>query len=307
MQDAPALAVESLTHRFGDRVALDAVGFEVAPGEIFGLLGPNGGGKTTLFRIASTLLRPTGGRALIFGDDVARQPAAARSRMGVVFQKPALDARLTVAENLRHQGHLYGLVGRALDQRSASVLSRVGLADRSGDLVGVLSGGLQRRVEVAKSLLHQPALLLLDEPSTGLDPTARRDIWQDLARLRDERGTTVVLTTHLMEEASGCDRVAILDQGRLVACGPPAALVAGIGGDVVLVSAHDPAGLAPRIADRFAVRAEIVDGRIRVERDQGHRFIAALVEAFPGEIDAVALGKPTLEDVFVHFTGKRFD
>ena len=227
--------------------------------------------------------------------------------MGVVFQKPALDARLTVAENLRHQGHLYGLSGETLKARADAVLAGVGLADRARDMVGVLSGGLQRRVEVAKALLHQPDLLLLDEPSTGLDPTARRDIWQDLSRLRTERGTTVVLTTHLMEEAAACDRVAILDRGRLVACDTPAALVSSIGGDVVLVTTRDAASLAPRIAARFEVHAEVLDGRVRIERDQGHRFIASLVETFPGEIDAVALGKPTLEDVFVHFTGRRFD
>ncbi|RPJ70027.1 MAG: ABC transporter ATP-binding protein [Acidobacteria bacterium] len=306
MQHA-ALAVEALTHRFGERLALDAVTFDVRPGEIFGLLGPNGGGKTTLFRIASTLLRASSGRVRIFGADAAAQAAAARARMGVVFQKPALDARLTVAENLRHQGHLYGLAGDTLKRRSDAVLEAVGLTDRAGDFVAVLSGGLQRRVEVAKALLHQPDLLLLDEPSTGLDPSARRDIWEDLCRLRERRGTTVVLTTHLMEEASACDRVAILDCGRLVASGTPAALVSSIGGDVLLVTARDAASLAPRIGARFETPAEVVDGRIRIERDQGHRFIAALVEAFPGEIDAVALGKPTLEDVFVHFTGRRFD
>ena len=304
---AAALSVEALTHRFGERVALDGVTFDVRPGEIFGLLGPNGGGKTTLFRIAATLMRPTAGRVLVFGAGVGERPGEARAKMGVVFQKPALDARLTVAENLRHQGHLYGLSGQALRLRATAVLAGVGLADRADDLVGVLSGGLQRRVEVAKALLHQPALLLLDEPSTGLDPTARRDIWQDLSRLRERRGTTVVLTTHLMEEAAGCDRVAILDRGHLVACDKPSALVASIGGDVVLVTAHDGAGLAPRIAARFEVHTELVDGRIRIERDHGHRFITALVEAFPGEIDAVTVGKPTLEDVFVHFTGRRFE
>jgi ABC-2 type transport system ATP-binding protein len=307
MPDACALAVEALTHRFGERAALDGVSFEVRPGEVFGLLGPNGGGKTTLFRVASTLLRPTAGRVIVFGADTTARPADARARMGVVFQKPALDARLTVAENLRHQGHLYGLSGQPLRLRAAAALAGVGLADRADDLVGVLSGGLQRRAEVAKALLHQPDLLLLDEPSTGLDPAARRDIWHDLSRLRDRRGTTVVMTTHLMEEAAACDRVAILDRGRLVACDTPAALVASVGGDVVLVAAHEPAALAPRVAQRFEVRVDVVDGRLRIERDQGHRFIAALVEAFPGEIDAVTLGKPTLEDVFVHFTGRRFD
>ena len=180
----PAVEVDRLRHRYGERMALDDVSFGVAPGEIFGLLGPNGGGKTTLFKIVSTLLFPTEGTVRVFGDDVVDDPAAVRRRLGVVFQHPALDSRLTVVENLRHQGHLYGLSGRALAARMSEVLLRVGLEDRGRDLVGTLSGGLQRRAEVAKALLHRPQLLVLDEPSTGLDPAARRAIWQDLSTLR---------------------------------------------------------------------------------------------------------------------------
>jgi ABC-2 type transport system ATP-binding protein len=299
----PAVEVDALRHRYGTRVALDGVSFTVPPGEIFGLLGPNGGGKTTLFKIVSTLLAPSEGAVRVFGDDVARDPAAVRRRLGVVFQHPALDARLTVDENLRHQGHLYGLSGRTLGARIGDVLSRVRLDDRRRDLVGTLSGGLQRRAEVAKALLHRPQLLVLDEPSTGLDPSARRDIWQDLADLRRQEGTSVILTTHLMEEAAGCDRVAILDRGRLVALDTPAALTAAIGGDVVLVTTRDAEGLAGRVGRRFTVTAEVVDGKVRIERDRAHEFITDLVESFPGEIDAVAFGKPTLEDVFVHYTG----
>jgi ABC-2 type transport system ATP-binding protein len=279
----------------------------VARGEVFGLLGPNGGGKTTLFKIVSTLLAPSEGTVRVFGEDVVRDPAAVRRRLGVVFQHPALDARLTVEENLRHQGHLYGLSGRALGERIGDVLSRVRLDDRRRDMVGTLSGGLQRRAEVAKALLHRPELLVLDEPSTGLDPSARRDIWQDLSELRLREGTSVILTTHLMEEAAGCDRVAILDQGRLVALGAPAALTAAIGGDVVLVTTRDAMGMAERVALRFDVKADVVNGKVRIERDRAHEFVTDLVEAFPGEIDAVAFGKPTLEDVFVHYTGRRLE
>jgi ABC-2 type transport system ATP-binding protein len=302
----PAVDVEGLRHQYGTRLALDGVTFTVPRGEIFGLLGPNGGGKTTLFKIISTLLAPSAGSVRVFGDDAARDPAAVRRRLGVVFQKPALDARLTVAENLRHQGHLYGLRGGALVDRIVAVLARVRMSDRHADLVGTLSGGLQRRVEVAKALLHRPDLLVLDEPSTGLDPTARRDIWQDLSDLRKGEGTTVILTTHLMDEASGCDRVAILDAGRLVALDAPDALTASIGGDVVLVKTRDAAGLAARVSARFPVRAEVVDGRVRIERDRAHEFVADLVESFPGEVEAVTFGKPTLEDVFIHATGHRF-
>lgn len=303
----PAVDVLSVRHRYGARVALDGVGFAVQPGEVFGLLGPNGGGKTTLFQIVSTLLSPSEGTVRVFGDDVVRDAAGARRRMGVVFQHPALDVRLTVLENLRHQGHLYGLRGRDLAARIEDALRRVRLEDRARDMVGTLSGGLQRRAEVAKALLHAPQLLVLDEPSTGLDPTARRDIWQDLQQLRAQRGTTIILTTHLMDEAAACDRVAILDLGHLVAVGSPAALTEAIGGDVVLVTAREPERLAGRIQDRFGLAAELVDGRVRVERDRAHEFITDLVESFPGEIDAVTFGKPTLEDVFVHHTGRRME
>lgn len=288
-------------------MALDGVTLQVAAGEIFGLLGPNGGGKSTLFKIVSTLLAPSEGSVQVFGDDVVRDAAAVRRHLGVVFQKPALDGRLTVSENLRHQGHLYGLRGDRLARRIAGVLARVGLSDRGRDLVGTLSGGLQRRAEVAKALLHEPRALVLDEPSTGLDPSVRRDIWDDLERLRDQEGTTVLLTTHLMDEAAGCDRVGILDEGRLVALGTPTSLTDAIGGDVVLVTARNAAGLAPRIRDRFGVGADLVGDKVRIERDRAHAFVTELVESFPGEIDAISFGRPTLEDVFVHYTGKRLD
>ena len=216
MSDIPAVSVEGLTHRYGDREALRGVSFAVPPGEIFGLLGPNGGGKTTLFRILSTALVPTSGQARIFGQDVIAQPALVRQQIGIVFQSPSLDKKLTAAENLRHHGHLYGLRGRVLRARTDEMLARVGLSDRAGDRVERLSGGLQRRVELAKGLLPQPRMLLMDEPSTGLDPGARRDLWDYLTQLRDRDGLTILLTTHLMDEADRCDRVAILDRKSVV-------------------------------------------------------------------------------------------
>ena len=303
----PALDVSTLTHRYGDRDALRGLSFSVPAGEIFGLLGPNGGGKTTLFRIVSTLMRPTSGQVLVFGDDVARRPDLVRRRLGVVFQSPALDVRLTVEENLTHQGHLYGLRGRPLAARLAGALERVGLGARARDLVGTLSGGLQRRTELAKALLHQPELLVLDEPTTGLDPGARRDVWRHLAALRERDGTTIVLTTHLMDEAARCDRVGIIHEGRLVAIGAPHALTAALGSDVITIATGDPAGLAARIGQRFGVRADVIDEDVRIERDRAHEFVPELVEAFPGEIEAVTFGKPTLEDVFMHHTGRRLN
>jgi ABC-2 type transport system ATP-binding protein len=195
--------------------------------------------------------------------------------------------------------------GGGLRQRIADALTRVGLGERRRDLVRSLSGGMQRRVEIAKALLHTPRLLVLDEPTTGLDPGARRDVWQSLRELRDREGATIVLTTHLMDEAARCDRVGIMHDGHLVALGIPDALVAEVGGDVIMITTPDPAALAARIRDRFAVRADVVDEHVHIERPRAHEFIAGLVEAFPGEIQAVTFGKPTLEDVFMHHTGRR--
>jgi ABC-2 type transport system ATP-binding protein len=302
-----ALTVANLSHRYGERVALKQVNFSVPTGSIFALLGPNGGGKTTLFRIISTLLPTQPGGVEVFGHDVEAAASAVRRLIGVMFQSPALDRRLTVHENLRCHGHLYGIRGRVLDERITEALALVTLDDRADDLVQTLSGGLQRRVELAKALLPDPRLLVLDEPSTGLDPGARREIWDHLVRLRQERGTTVVLTTHLMDEAARADRVAVLHEGVLVALGAPEELVAAIGGNVILITSPDLETLARGIRERFDETVEVLNGHLRIERSRGHAFIADLVEAFPGQIDAVTYGKPTLEDVFLHHTGQRWN
>ena len=301
------VAIAGLTHRYGDRVALNDVSFTVQRGEIFGLLGPNGGGKTTLFRILSTLMAPSVGNVSVFGHDVVTQRNAVRRRIGVVFQSPSLDKKLTVAENLRHHGHIFGLRGAPLRQRMDELMQRFNIADRADDLTEKLSGGLRRRVEIARGLLHRPELLLLDEPSTGLDPRVRREVGDYLAELRDREGVTVLVTTHIMEEAERCDRLALLDRGQLVALDQPAALKDRVGGDVISIRARDADQLREQIESRFAVKAGIVDRVIRIERARGHEFVPALVEAFPGAIEAVSVGKPTLEDAFVHLTGHRFD
>jgi len=195
------ILAENLSHRYGSRLALSNVNFEVKAGEIFGLLGPNGGGKSTLFRILSTMMVPTDGRAEVAGHDVAREPAAVRRSIGVVFQTQSLDKALTVEENLRAQGHLHGLSGAPLRGRMQQVMERLGLADRRNDIVETLSGGLKRRVEIAKGLLHRPVVLLMDEASTGLDPGARRELWQYVEELRSREGVTILLTTHILDEA----------------------------------------------------------------------------------------------------------
>lgn len=307
MSAAPAIEVNDLVFRYGDRTALDKVSFSVERGEIFGLLGPNGGGKTTLFRILSTLLSPAAGSAKVAGFDVAAQPLDVRKSIGVVFQNQSLDRRLTALENLIHQGHLYGLRGAALDARIDSLLQRLGLEDRRNDAVDTLSGGLKRRVELAKGLIHNPALLLLDEPSTGVDPGARLDFWEYLQLLRRHEGITVLLTTHLLEEADKCDRLAILNKGSLVAEGTPRGLKQQIGGDVVVIlTSRDSNKLSGEISQQFDLDSTIVNGSVRFEHPKGAELVARLMQALPDQIDSVTVSHPTLEDVFIQMTGHRF-
>jgi ABC-2 type transport system ATP-binding protein len=249
------------------------------------------------------MMVPTGGRATVAGHDVVREPAEVRRHVGVVFQTQSLDKALTVEENLRAQGHLHGLSGADLRGRMDHAMEQLGLADRRKDLVETLSGGLRRRVEIAKALLHRPQVLLMDEASTGLDPSARRDLSRHVERLREQEGVTILLTTHILEEADRCDRLILLHQGKIVAEGTPAALRSSIGGDVVVLDSGDPAALTTGIQQRFGVRPAVVDGQVRVEIENGHRFITEVVEAFPGAVDSVGLHKPTLEDVFMRETG----
>ena len=279
----------------------------MASGEVFCLLGPNGSGKTTLFRILSTLLRPTSGRVLILGHELATEAKAIRELLGVVFQHPGLDAKLTVRENLRHQGHLYGLAGKPLRNRIAELLERFGVADRIDERVEVLSGGLQRRVEIAKAILHCPRVLLLDEPSSGLDVSARRQLRDVLKTLAETENILVLLTTHLLDEAETCTRIGILDVGKLVALGSPEELKTLIGGDVVYIESASRATLSPEIVQQFGVSPVLTDGHLRVECERGHEFAKDVVTAFPDEIQAVRFGKPTLEDVFIKLTGNRFE
>lgn len=305
MPAEPAITVADVSHRYGDRVAVDRLSFEVSAGEIFVFLGPNGSGKTTLFRLLSTLIPLQSGDVTILGHDLRRAVGDVRMLLGVVFQAPSLDKKLTVSENLAHQGRLYGLSTPALRNRSKAMLDALGLADRSADRVEELSGGMRRRVELAKGMLHRPKLLLLDEPSTGLDPGARADLWQYLQQLRTE-GVTIVLTTHLLEEADRADRIAIMHQGQLAALDTPSALQASVGGDSITIRTDSPDVLATRIGEQFDCVATVVDGAVRLEQPNGHQWISRLVEAFPDDIQAVTLGKPTLEDVFVARTGHRY-
>lgn len=302
----PALRVQGVSYAYPGRPALTDLSLEVQAGELFALVGPNGGGKTTLMRLLTTLVPLQQGTIHIFGQDVTSRPHAARQQLGVVFQAPSLDRHLTVEENLRLQAVLYGLRNPGLDRRLAELLEQFGLTDRAGERVERLSGGLRRRVELAKGLIHGPPLLLLDEPSTGLDPLARRELWFQLRRLREACGTTIFLTTHYLEEAEVADRVAILDQGRLVAVGRPAELKAQLGGDALTLEAERPDELASEIAARFGLASHVLEGEIRLEVPHGLRWVVTLTDAFPGRIRALRLGQPTLEDVFVARTGHRY-
>ncbi len=298
--------VEDLSHRYADRLALDSVSLHVRPGEVFALLGPNGGGKTTLFRVLCTMLRPTAGRAAILGCNVIEQPDLVRQMIGVVFQSPSLDGKLTVRENLLHQGHLYGLAGRPLRTRIDELLTRFRIADRNGHRIETLSGGLARRVDLIRGLLHRPRVLLLDEPSSGLDPQARWEFRQHLDLARQEQDLSVLMTTHFMDEADHCDRVAILDRGHLVVTGSPADLKQALAGDCLTVETDDPTALAENIARQFQIAATLTDGRVRIEHAQAHTLIRDLVEAFPDAVRSVALNRPSLEEVFIHHTGHSF-
>lgn len=306
MSEHRIVEINNLTHRYGERVALDAVSLHVLSGEIFGFLGPNGSGKTTLFRILSTLIPAPAGAVTIMGHDAAAERDPIRRHIGVVFQSPSLDKQLTAEENLRCHGALYGIGGAELDRRIEELLDRVNLADRRNERVERFSGGMRRRVELAKGLLNRPKVLLLDEPSTGLDPGARIDLWRYLREIQSRDGVTILLTTHLMDEADRCNRLAVMNRGKLVACDAPAAMKERIGGDVITFTSSDLSAARRAVQEKFSLDPDEVDGTLRLERPRGHEFVPQLIEAVPGMIDSVSVGKPTLEDVFIHLTGRTF-
>jgi len=301
-----ALSVRGVGHRYGPREALSGVDIAVPPGQIFGLLGPNGGGKTTLFRLIATLLPVQTGAIAVAGADVATQPHLVRRKLGVTFQSASLDGKLTVRENLTHQGHLYGLSGADLRDRIETVLKQVTLHDRHAELVDRLSGGMKRRAELAKCLLHQPEVLLLDEPTTGLDPGVRRDLWDTLRELRQQFGTTILVTTHLMEEAEHCDSLAILDRGQIVANGSPAELRDSLGGDCLTIHSPHVDKLAELISSRFQLTGRVSGEELRIEHPRVGELLCTLVSEHREELTAISLSQPSLEDVFLQRTGHRF-
>lgn len=301
-----AIELDGIHFSYGDRPALRGVGFSVAEGQIAGLLGPNGGGKTTIFRILSTLLRPQSGTARIGDSGVTADPFTVRRQIGVVFQNRSLDLELTVRENLLHQGHLYGLKGKTLAERIHDLAGRFGIIERLGQPVKALSGGLQRRADLAKALLHRPRILLLDEPTNGLDPAVSRDFWSLLQLLNREEGTTVLLTTHSMEEAERCDHLIIIAEGKVVAEGSPSSLKSRIGSEIILIRAAQTDDICGRISREFGLSPVVVDGTIRIEYSNGHHLVGQLMEALSPDIDSITATRASLEDVFIRETGHRF-
>lgn len=305
VSSAAAVDVDAVSHRYGTHEALCGLTLRVEQGEVFALLGPNGSGKTTLFRLLSTLARLQSGRILLFGHSVAAETALVRSSLGIVFQSPSLDRKLTVLENIRCQAALYGLSGTALATRIDEVARQLGIQDRLQSKAEDLSGGLKRRVELAKGILHRPRLLLMDEPSTGLDPASRLDMWHTIKELQRTSGVTVLLTTHLLEEADKADRIAIMHQGSTVAVGRPRDLRQELGEQVLSISTSEQVDVMAWLVGQ-AINAQQVDQQIRVVGAQAANLVAPLAKEFGERIQTLTLGQPSLEDVFVARTGHRF-
>lgn len=301
----PTIKVSQVVHRYGERAALDGVDLEVRAGQIFVLLGPNGSGKTTLFRLISTLMPIQQGRITVAGVDAASDPMGVRGKIGIVFQAPSLDKKLTVDENIACQGALYGIGGSLLKQRRDEVLRMMGLLDRRSDFCETLSGGMKRRVELAKGMLHRPSVLLLDEPSTGLDPAARLDLWEALAEMAAQ-GITILLTTHLLEEAEKADEIAILSAGKVIARGGPEQLRAEMGTGLVTVVSEDPAETERIVRDELGLEAQRVQQQVRIRSDKPAELVPTLAGRLGEAATTITVGRPSLEDVFIAKTGHRF-
>ncbi|MFB9836332.1 ATP-binding cassette domain-containing protein [Actinoallomurus acaciae] len=301
--ESPAIAVEGLAKRYGDLMAVKGIGFEVRRGEVFGFLGPNGAGKTTTIGMLCTLVRPSGGAAYVAGHDIVGERDEVRRNIGLVFQDPTLDAYLTAEQNLRFHGELYGLPREAMNERIAQVLRMVDLADRKDDKVETFSGGMKRRLEIARGLLHSPRVLFLDEPTVGLDPQTRAAIWSYLSRLRDTEDITIFLTTHYMEEAEYCDRIAIIDHGEIVVLDTPGALKASVGKDRVQIATGDDEAAITALRDRFGVEAGVHEGAVTFAVPSGEEFVPRLFAELGVPIRSVHVARPSLDDVFMNYTG----
>jgi len=300
----PAVLVDGLVKRYGEVEAVRGIGFEVAPGETFGFLGPNGAGKSTTIKILCTLAAPTSGTARVAGYDVVKNRDTVRRNIGLVFQDPTLDSYLTGEQNLRFHADLYGVPRQQLAPRMRQVLEMVGLWDRRQAVVATYSGGMKRRLEIARGLLHAPRVLFLDEPTVGLDPQTRSSIWEYINDLKQREDITIFLTTHYMDEAENCDRIAIIDHGKIVAIDTPENLKASVGKDRVQIRTADDQTAIAELKELFEIEAAIHEGMVTFNVESGEQFVPRLFEGLSQQIKAVSVSRPSLDDVFMSYTGK---
>jgi len=303
LSGATAIAVRDLARRFGELEAVKGVSLDVTEGEVFGFLGPNGAGKTTTISMLCTLLRPTSGQASVAGFDVARQRSDVRRSIGLVFQQTTLDDTLTAEQNLLFHAYAYGVPRHVREPRMRELLTLVELWDRRGSRVRTFSGGMKRRLEIARGLLHHPRVFFLDEPTLGLDPQTRRRIWEYLAELRSRERLTIFLTTHYMDEAEQADRIAIIDHGRIVALDTPARLKSHVGGDLITLVTSDGDSAADEVRTRYGLAPSVADGTVSFQVPAGESFLPGFVRSFGQPLEAISLRRPTLDDVFLHLTG----
>jgi ABC-2 type transport system ATP-binding protein len=300
---APAIAVHDLVKNFAEVQAVRGVNFEVAMGEVFGFLGPNGAGKTTTINMLCTLAKPTSGEARVAGHDVVTERDAVRRNIGLVFQDPTLDGYLTAAQNLELHAELYGVQSELVKPRMRQVMEMVGLWERKDSPVATFSGGMRRRLEIARGLMHSPRVLFLDEPTIGLDPQTRRSIWSYIRELKEREEITIFMTTHYMDEAEWCDRIAIMDHGQIVALDSPETLKAGVGKDRVTIHTDDDEAAIAALAERFAIEARTSEGAVTFGVESGEEFVPRLFAESGIAIRSVSVSRPTLDDVFMSYTG----
>jgi ABC-2 type transport system ATP-binding protein len=299
----PAISVEGLAKRYGEIEAVRGIDFEVARGETFGFLGPNGAGKSTTISMLCTLARPTGGSARVAGLDVVRERDRVRRNIGLVFQDTTLDNYMSAEQNLRLHAELYAMPREDIAPRMRTVLEMLQLWERRGSLVGTFSGGMKRRLEIARGLLHSPRVLFLDEPTIGLDPQTRSSIWTYISTLAREQDITIFLTTHYMDEAEYCDRIAIIDQGRIVALDTPEALKESVGKDRVQMHTDDDEAAIAALAESFGIEAQMAEGEVTFGVAEGEQFVPRLFAELDQPIRSVSVARPSLDDVFMSFTG----
>ena len=299
----PAVTVDGLVKRYDELEAVRGIDFEVNAGEVFGFLGPNGAGKSTTINMLCTLVRPSAGSARVAGHDVVSERDEVRRNIGLVFQDTTLDGYLSAEQNLRLHAELYGVPRELVLERMRQVMAMVGLWERRGSLVNTFSGGMKRRLEIARGLLHSPRVLFLDEPTVGLDPQTRSSIWGYIRELKEREDITIFLTTHYMDEAEYCDRIAIMDQGRIIVLDTPEALKASVGKDRIQIETDDDAAAIAALQERFGIEAKVAEGAVTFGVSEGEHFVPRLFAELGLPIRAVSVARPSLDDVFMSYTG----